>query len=69
MKLKFEYPYPTYTNRDPDVWDNITMFNLAFPTTLHYFKNHDTGFEEYLFVVLGFGIRLTRAEGCKYETR
>jgi hypothetical protein len=58
MRLEFEYPWPCYCNRDAD-WDNITMFDLSFQTTLHYFKNHSSGYAQFLFKVFGFGIRLT----------
>jgi len=60
MKIEFEYPRPMWTDRDPEIFDSITMFDLSFSTTLHYFKNHDTGAEEVLFTVVGFGIRLSR---------
>lgn len=60
MKINLEYPRPLWTDRDPEIFDSITVFALSFPTTLYYFKNHDTGAEEVLFTVLGFGIRVNR---------
>jgi hypothetical protein len=59
MKIMFEYPRPVWTDRDPeDFFEDITMFDLSFKTTIHYFKNHDTGFSTLLLKVLGLGVRI-----------
>ena len=65
MKISIEYPKVVYTDRDPEVFHDITMFDLSFPTTIHYFKNHDREYEQLLIVLLGFGIRLTKEETKK----
>lgn len=62
MKFNIEYPWIYYSNRDKDLFDDITMFDLTFSTTIHYFKNHETGYEQLLLKILGFGIRITRKE-------
>ena len=59
MKASFEYPWICYTNKDKDVFENITMFDLSFDSKIHYFKNHETDYEQFLFKVLGFGVRIT----------
>ena len=58
MKLKFQFPLPCWVNRSPEFFDEITMFDLSFQTTIHYFKNHDTSFSEVVVLLFGFGIRL-----------
>lgn len=59
-RVTFEYPRPTWTNRDPEIFDNLTMFNLSFRTTIHYVKNHSSDYEEFLFAILGFGVRIEK---------
>ncbi len=56
--IKFEYPWPCWTNCDPECWDDITMLDITFMTTVHYFKNHSSGFKQFLIKILGFGIRI-----------
>jgi len=62
MKLRIEYPRPCYSNRDPAVFDDIVIIGMSFDTRFFYFKNHDTGFEEFILTILGFGFRLTQEE-------
>lgn len=62
LELSFEYPRPMWISRDPELFDDITMFDLTLRTTIHYFKNHDTGYETFLVCLLGFGLRLERKE-------
>ena len=59
IKFQIEYPWPCYTNRDPDVFRDITMFSMQFMTCFHYFKNHDNQYTELSIRVLGFGFRIT----------
>lgn len=59
MKIKLEYPWPCLTDKDPDCFGDITMFDLSFNTIIHYFKNHSTGYSEFQFKILGFGVRVS----------
>jgi len=62
-KIKFEYPYPCWTNCDPEYFGDVTMFDMTFQTTIHYFKNHSSGFESIVVKIFGFGFRIeTRSE-------
>jgi hypothetical protein len=60
IKFKFEYPSFIFSNKDPEAFGDLTLFDIGFDTTLHYMKNHSTGYEHFVFRVLGFGLRLTR---------
>lgn len=57
--INFEYPKPTFVHKSEDFFKSVTMFDLSFPTTIHYFKNHDNDFTEILITTFGFGIRVT----------
>ncbi len=59
MNIKFEYPWLCYTNKEEDFYEDITMFDMSFDTKIHYFKNHSTDYEQFLFLILGFGVRIT----------
>lgn len=62
MKLRLEYPRPCYSNRDPEAFKEIVIIGISFDTRFFYVKNHDTGFEEFVLTILGFGLRLSREE-------
>jgi hypothetical protein len=59
MKIAFEYPMPVWCNRDPDEWKDIRMFDFSLDTKIHYFENYDSGYEQLVIKVLGFGVRIT----------
>lgn len=59
MKIKFEYPWPVWCNRDPDEWKDIQMFDISFDTKIHYFKNYDSDYTELVVTLFGFGIRIS----------
>lgn len=60
--IKVEYPWPYYTNREPECFDDIKMFALSFDTKIFYFKNYDTGFSEVVIKLFGFGLRISNKE-------
>lgn len=63
MYFKFEYPWPTLCVKEEGFFEDITMFDLSFHTMIHYFKNHSTGYKQFVFKVLGFGIRIESKHG------
>lgn len=62
MKTTLEYPMPYWVNKDPEVFNTITMLDISFDTKIHFCKNHDTGYLTILVKVLGFGIRISNEE-------
>lgn len=59
MKIKFEHPWPVWFNKDPDCFQDTTMFDVSFDTKLHYFKNHSTNYYQLVFLLFGFGVRIS----------
>lgn len=60
MKIKFEYPWPVWIGSSDEIFKDLIMFDISFRTTIHYLKNHDSGYEYFALCIFGFGFRLER---------
>lgn len=60
LKFSFEYPLPVFVHKGEHEWMEMTMLDISFKTTLHYFKSHSSGYETFVLTILGFGFRLER---------
>jgi len=62
MKIKLELPSFVYFDKSSEDFDNTKLLSIRFDTTIYYVKNYDTGFSEFVFKILGLGVRITNEQ-------
>lgn len=60
FKVYLELPNFLWSNRDPEAFEHTILITAQFRTMIYYFKNVETGFEEFVVSLFGFGLRFVR---------